>query len=241
MKRIWNYGTSTPVQRIGLIVLFIGVFSYLAWVFAGYHRGYDYTDIESWVYVIFDSDYFPRERDFIFFHLYIYLIPVGLLMTWGYKLLVKLKNWIMGENKKKSVNTEILHFKDNEAAFEMVCEYMDTDIAQDKPVIAISMQEMRRPSEPIMIKVAGEPPFYAHTATYYTEDHLIKKGDLLGVMPFTKTEHITSYMEGDERKHWLFLVVSELNPKFHTTKQMWSIKKDFLGEAAAREDFQNNR
>lgn len=31
-------------------------------------------------------------------------------------------------------------------------------------------------------------------------------------------------MKEDERKHWLFLAAFELNPKFHTTKQMWSIK-----------------
>lgn len=42
-------------------------------------------------------------------------------------------------------------------------------------------------------------------------------------------------MEGDERKHWLFLVISEINPKYHSKKKMWSIKTDFLREAVARE------
>ena len=137
--------------------------------------------------------------------------------------------------KERKNKIEVMHFKDNESAFEMVCKYMDTSIIQDKPVIAISTHDMKRPSEPIMIKVAGEPSFYAHIATHYTGDHLIKKGDLLGVMPFKKTEHITSYMENDERKQWLFLVISELNPRFNTTKQMWSIKKDFLRNAAVKE------
>ena len=45
---------------------------------------------------------------------------------------------------------------------------MNTDIVQDKPIIAISVQEMKRPSEPIMIKVAGDPPFLAHASTSYT-------------------------------------------------------------------------
>lgn len=151
-------------------------------------------------------------------------------MTCGYKLLVKLKKWVMVGNKKELVNDQILHFKDNEAAFDMACKFMDVNIVQDKPVIAISMQNMKKPSEPIMIKVAGDPSFFAHTATNYTGDHLIKKGDLIGVMPFKKTENITSYMEGDERKQWLFLVISEINPKYHTTKQMWSIKRDFLSK-----------
>lgn len=142
--------------------------------------------------------------------------------------------------KKKKNKIEVMHFKDNDAAFEMVCKFMDTDIAQDKPIVAISMQDMKRPSEPIMIKVAGDPPFYAHTATHYTGDHLIKKGDLLGVVPFEKTEYITSYMENDERKQWLFYVASELNPSFHSKKQMWSIRNNFLMKAAAQEKIQSH-
>lgn len=230
MRKIWKYCTSSPTQRVGLIILSIGLLSYLAWVFAEYRYGYDYRYIDRWVGVIFDPDYYPRNRDFLFFHLYLYLIPIGLLMTCGYKLLVKLKKWVMVGNKKELVNDQILHFKDNEAAFDMACKFMDVNIVQDKPVIAISMQNMKKPSEPIMIKVAGDPSFFAHTATNYTGDHLIKKGDLIGVMPFKKTENITSYMEGDERKQWLFLVISEINPKYHTTKQMWSIKRDFLSK-----------
>lgn len=228
IKIFWMKGTSQPVQRVGLIILAIGVMSCTLYsIQSPYH--YEIQDI------LLDPDYYPRYRDPIFYKLYVYFIPLGLLLSWGYSLLVKLKIWVMGGNKNKSTSMEVMHFKDNEAAFEMVSKYMDTSIIQDKPVVAISMQDMKKPSEPIMIKVAGDPPFYAHTATHYTGDHLIKKGDLLGVMPFTKTEHITSYMENDERKQWLFLVVSELNPKFHMGKKMWSIKQNFIVEAAARE------
>lgn len=35
----------------------------------------------------------------------------------------------------------------------MCSKYMNTDIVQDKPIIAISVQEMKRPSEPIMINM----------------------------------------------------------------------------------------
>ncbi len=155
-------------------------------------------------------------------------------MIWVLKIYFSVK-----KNKKNKM--EILHFKDNEAAFEMISKFMDTSIIKDKPVVAISMQDMKRPSEPIMIKVPGEPPFYAHTATHFTNDHLIKKGDLLGVMPYTKTEHLTSYMENDERKQWLFVVISELNPSFHLKKEMWSIKNDFLKKAADIEKEQQQK
>lgn len=157
-----------------------------------------------------------------------------IFLVWIFKIYLNVKN-------EKKPRMEIMPFKDNEAAFEMSSKYMDTDIIQDKPIIAISLQDMKKPSEPIRIKVAGEPPFHALTGTYYTGDHLIKKGDLLGVIPFKKTEHITSYMEGDERKQWLFLVISELNPKYHMTKKMWSIKNNFIQDAAAREAEQSDK
>ena len=154
--------------------------------------------------------------------IFILIVFVGLLL---FKM--SLGKPPVRKNKTKE-DVEILYFKDNEAALEMSSKFMDTDIVLDKPVIAISVQDMKNKSEPIMIKVAGTPPFYAYASTSYTGDHLIKKGDLLGVIPFKKTEHLTSYMEGDERKHWLFIVISEINPKYHSKKQMWSVKKNFL-------------
>jgi len=232
MKKLWNYGTSTPFQRIGLIILSIGILSYLAWVFIGNHYGYDYTRLNVWLDVIFDSDYFPRKRDFIFFHLYLYLIPLGLLMTWGYSLLIKIKNWIIGEKKTKSTNTEILHFKENEAAFEMACKYMDTDIAIGKPMVALAVQSKIDENElnVIMIKVADTSPFHTYASTKFTFKHPIENGALLGIVPYERNED-GSY--SDDRKRWMFAVVSELNPRYHTTKQMWSIKKDFIKEAVA--------
>lgn len=168
----------------------------------------------------------------------IYILAIlGFIFIIFLAWVLKIYSTVKKEMKNK---IEVMHFKDNDAAFEMVCNFMDTDIVQDKPVIAISMQDMKRPSEPIMIKVAGDPPFHAHTATHYTGDHLIKKGDLLGVVPFEKTEYVTSYMEDDERKQWLFYVTSELNPSFHSKKQMWSIKKNFLMEAVAREKMESH-
>lgn len=234
MKELWDYGTSTPIQRIGLIILTIGMLSYLTWIFTGYHHGYDYTDLAPWVNVIFDSDYFPKKRDFIFFHFYLYLIPLGLLMTWGYSLLTKLKNWIIGGNKTKSTNTEILHFKENEAAFEMACKYMNTDIAIGKPMVALAVQSKIDANElnVIMIKVADTSPFHTYASTKFTFKHPIKNGALLGIVPYERNEE-GSY--SDDRKRWMFAVVSELNPRYHTTKQMWSIKKDFIKEAVAAE------
>jgi len=233
LKKIWAYGVSTPFQRMGLIILSIGILSYLTWVFTGNHYGYDYTYPDRWINVIFDPDYFPEKRNFVFFHLYLYLVPAGLLMTWGYRLLVKLKSWIMGENKKQPVNTDILYFKSSEAAFEMACKYMDTNIALGKPMVALAVQsKVEAGLNVIMIKVADTPAFHTYASTKFTLDYPIESGSLLGIVPYERNE------EGelsDERKRWLFAVVSELNPTYHSTKQMWSIKIDFIKEAVARE------
>lgn len=147
-----------------------------------------------------------------------------IFIAWIFKIYFSVK-----KNKNRNI-LEIMHFKSNEAAFEMSSKYMNTDIVKDRPVIALSVQKTHSPNKPIMIKVSGDPPFFAHASTAYVGEHIINDGDLLGVIPFKKAEHITSYMEDDERKQWLFLVVSELNPSYHNKKQMWSIKNNFVKE-----------
>ncbi|MDC5478930.1 hypothetical protein OHW97_01950 [Acinetobacter baumannii] len=129
---------------------------------------------------------------------------------------------------KRKDNINILAFNDNQSAFEYAIKYMDNSIVKDKPVLALSSQKILKPSESIMIKVAGDPPFFAHASTQFVGDYTINEGDLLAVIPIQKVENTTSYMKGDERKEWQFLIVSVVNPKYHTIKNMWSIKKDFL-------------
>lgn len=90
IRKIWSYGTSTPVQRIGVIILAIGLVSLFSWMFK---EGLDFEDI-------FNEYYFPEDRDSIFFHLYFYFIPLGLILSWGYQLLVIIKRWVIG---KKSI------------------------------------------------------------------------------------------------------------------------------------------
>lgn len=228
LKKIWNYGTSTPVQRIGLIISGIGILSYITWVFTGRHYGYYYTDPNLWIDVIFDSDYFPKKRDFVFFHLYLYFIPVGLIMTWGYKLLVRLKSWIMTGSKKKPSNAEVLHFKDNAAAFEMACEFMDTDIIHKKPVIALVSDLSNDGLEVITIKIADKHPFLTYASTRFTSNYPLQLNDLIAAIPYkTKDEN------GEDK--WIFVVSSKLNPRYHVKKQMWSIEIDFIKEATTRE------
>lgn len=89
LLNLWEYGTSAPLQRFGFIILSLGFLSFFSWIFK---REMNIDDI-------FNTYYFPDERDFIFFHLYLYFIPFGLLMTWGYKLLLYVKQWIFNGQK----------------------------------------------------------------------------------------------------------------------------------------------
>lgn len=164
-------------------------------------------------------------------------IVVGVLAIFGVIFLILLI-WIgkiySNVKQNKSDRSNIMDFRDNQAAFEMACT-LNTNIVKDKPIVAVSMQDMKKVGEPIMVKIAGEPPFYAHASTSYLGEHLIKNGDLLGVIPFKKAQHLTTYMQNDDRKEWLFLIISEINPRYHVVKQMWSIKHNFIEKAAINE------
>ncbi|MEG2566666.1 MAG: hypothetical protein RSA84_10715, partial [Acinetobacter sp.] len=121
MKRLWNYGTSTPIQRIGVIVLGVGLLSLFSWMIK---EDLSFEDL-------FNSYYLPGKRDSIFFHLFFYLIPLGFLMSWGYQVLIKLKEWIFNDKPKEvgqkreskqkqpyAPHQKNLHFKNNLAAFQ---------------------------------------------------------------------------------------------------------------------------
>lgn len=123
LKKIWNYGTSTPIQRVGVIILTIGLVSLISWMIK------EELDLED----IFNPYSFPRSRDSFFFHLYFYAIPLGLVMSWGYVFLIKTKQWIiMGyipkhssplkRKKTYSPPEKNLHFKNNTEAFEFATQ-----------------------------------------------------------------------------------------------------------------------
>lgn len=49
MKKLWEYGTAKPVQRLGVIILVIGLLSLISWMV---NRDLSFDDL-------FDSYYFP--------------------------------------------------------------------------------------------------------------------------------------------------------------------------------------
>lgn len=135
MKKLWSYGTSTPIQRVGVIILGLGLLSLFSWMIK------EDLGFES----LFNSYYLPGARDSIFFHLFFYLIPIGLLMSWGYQLLILLKEWVFNEkpraasqvSKPKEKQPYIphqknLHFKNNLTAFQFATKNYAANIQQGK-------------------------------------------------------------------------------------------------------------
>ena len=121
LKKIWGYGTKTPFQRVGVLILTLGLVSALSW----------FMESDMYYMDVIDPYYFPDYRDSYFYHLYLYLVPIGLLMSWGYDLLQKIKSWVAtGATPLKTKSTlapthstskqelKNLHFKDNLSAFQ---------------------------------------------------------------------------------------------------------------------------
>ncbi|MCM1957922.1 hypothetical protein NCZ17_00865 [Acinetobacter modestus] len=87
-KKFWIIGTTKPLQRIGIIFLLIGLVSFFAW-------DYENTVFRFSIYYGFYWSYrFPDRYDSWFYHLHVYLIPIGLMTSWGYPFLQKIKKWV---------------------------------------------------------------------------------------------------------------------------------------------------
>lgn len=128
MKKVWDYGTSTPIQRVGVIFLVIGLLSLFSWMIK---EDLSFDDL-------LESYYLPRSRDSFFFHLFFYFIPLGLLMSWGYQILLNIKRWILNGKIEKTITPkQKIYFKDNLAAFEFACSIYPATLDLNKVYFGI--------------------------------------------------------------------------------------------------------
>lgn len=220
MKKVWDYGTSTPVQRAGIIVLSLGLISLLAWVIK---EDLSFEDI-------FDSYHFPRYRDSFFFHLYFYLIPLGFLMSWGYRLLIKLKQWVFYKDTGKSVinsNEPILnkhlHFKDNTSAFEFASSISVADLSPQKINLGTVFEIMKSPHEkPFFIinlaNIKNKVVVGGFNDKYANSIHV---GDLV-YWAFVELVEYEIYPEIQAVGY----IIATVQPEFDPKSQKWILKKD---------------
>lgn len=229
MKKIWAYGTSTPIQRVGVIILAIGLLSLLSWI---YKNDMAFEDI-------FDSYYFPESRDSFFFHLYFYFIPVGLLMSWGYSLLVKIKSWIINGAEKKQPNKvqnanatprqpnkpklKNLHFKNNLAAFKYASENYKAVMTPNQISLGIIQDEfqLKDGSNCFLVQLADIGKTTLVSGFNDNFSNQLSKGNLI----------YWGFVEQVEDKDFPHIsaighVLATLSPELDPNNGKWVVKKD---------------
>lgn len=226
MKRLWDYGTSTPIQRVGVIILSIGLISLISWLIK--------ADID--IEYIFNENSLPRSRDSFFFHLYLYFIPLGFLMSWGYIFLLKTKYWVINgytqkkpeSQKSKPNDTPLqknLHFKNNNEAFKFAMNLYSTDytakqmyfgvvkditIVNNKYQFLVQLADQNR-----TVLVNGYNDKYANN---------ISKGNLVYWGYVDKTISNTLGIEAVGH------ILATLHPEYNPNNFRWSIKENLTNK-----------
>lgn len=96
MNKFWRYGTHLPIQRIGLIVLSIGIISFISWCID--------TKTVFWIdsFSGWDPYRYPEKYDPFFYKIHPVFIPIGIVLTWLYipvnKIMKLIKGWIFQNN-----------------------------------------------------------------------------------------------------------------------------------------------
>lgn len=231
MKRIWDYGTSTPVQRVGIIILVIGLLSLFSWMIK---EDISFDDL-------FEPYYLPGSRDSLFFHLFFYLIPLGLLMSWGYQILFEIKRWVFKGKKQKTIepadeakkeipkqrtNTNIpnqknLHFKNNLAAFKYASENyiatMDRNTMNIGIIQDIILQKDNNQAFLVQLANKGKTTLVAGFNDKYAEK--ITKGNLV-YWGFVDTAN------NDRDISAVGHVIATLHPELNPNNGKWVVKTD---------------
>lgn len=227
MRKIWDYGTSTPIQRIGIIVLSLGLVSLLAWVIK---EDLSFEDI-------FDSYHLPRHRDSFFFHLYFYLIPLGFLMSWGYQVLLKLKEWVLNgvseriepkiEAKKRQSNIPTkknLHFKNNLAAFKYASENYVACMLPGQMTLGIIQEvfQLKDGSYSFLVQLADKNKTTLTSGFNEKYATQIGKGNLVYWGFVEKVDQPKDYFQISAIGH----ILAILHPEFNPNDGKWSIKSN---------------
>ncbi len=183
---------------------------------------------------IFNPRYFPRSRDFIFFHLYMYFIPVGLLMTWGYQILVKIKQWIFNEKPepiiKKIENPykpspqplKNLHFKDNLEAFKFAYKNYIADLTVAKMNLGIVQEVINLDSgTQFLVQLANgsNTLFVIGFNDKYVNN--ISKGNLVY---WRCVEQLNK--ENPTLPQAIGHILATLHPEYDPKTNKWTVKKD---------------
>lgn len=226
MKRIWDYGTSKPIQRVGIIFLAIGLFSLFFWVAK---EDLSFSDL-------LDPYYLPRSSDSFLFHLFIYFIPLGLLMSWGYQILIKVKDWVLnGKPIKVDLKNKVkqrqpytppkknLHFKNNQAAFEFASSIYNPDLLIGRNFFGIVREKCNSENEPcfFIIELAGSPEHIFVTGINDKYSELVSIGNIIywGLNEnFGEKRLLDIQAKG--------YILATLSPEFNPNDKTWIVRNN---------------
>lgn len=229
MKKIWIYGTSEPFQRVGILILGVGLLSLFSWMIK--------EDLSFEEILEFEPYYLPRSRDSFFFHLFFYLIPLGLLMSWGYQILLKLKEWIFKEtpetadpqSKEKIKKTysppkQNLHFKNNLAAFQFAAKQYSVNMTAQHANIGIiqNIFQFEDGSKQFLVQLADIGKTTLVSGINDNHADKISKGNLV-YWGFIDRVEEPNFMHISAIGH----VLASLHPEYDPNKDKWVIKEDF--------------
>lgn len=216
MKKIWAYGTSTPLQRVGIIILGIGLISLISWMIK---EDLAFDDL-------FEPHYLPRSRDSFFFHLFFYLIPIGLLMSWGYQVLVKTQEWVFGKIKEedKPLAEQKLYFKDNIAAYDFASTIYPATLDLDTSYVGLIKDVILTTNERFQYTIELANTDTTIKVYGYNDDnsHSIRLGNLVlwhCEKPISNKNHLNIEALGT--------IIATLQPVFDPNHRTWLIQSNF--------------
>jgi hypothetical protein len=234
MKKIWAYSTSTPIQRVGVIFIIIGLFSLLSWVIK---EDLSFGDI-------FNTYYMPDKRDSFFYKLYYIFIPLGLLMSWGYSLILKVKRWVLTGSSSEKINSENsettpqainktspnlrnqknIHFQNNLEAFKYASQNYIANMNPKKLNIGIIQDVLTDPKTGVHFLVQLADKGKTTLVSGYNDKYVdhITKGNLV-FWGFVDKHEVHNPLRIEAVGHVIATIYPELNPN----NGKWTIKKDF--------------
>jgi hypothetical protein len=223
MKKLWIYSASTPIQRVGIISLLIGLALYISW---GISKGYDLIEY-------FDPYYFPSSSDSIFY-LSLYLIPFGLIFSVGYPFLLHVKYWILNGKLKPSSAHESsgkikaplkhkIHFKNNLLAFKFAVDIYTPSFENQKLSFGLIQKKilLNDQSVQFLVQLADTTKTTFVCGFNDKYGHEIQEGNLV-YWGFVESVQAVPPEHMEAIGH----IVAILNPEFDPNLSKWSVRKN---------------
>lgn len=139
-------------------------------------------------------------------------------------MLRNLINRIVGK-KTRGNSIQPLMFKDNQSAFDYACQYLDTKISADKPMLAI-VEPGPSGRQPIQLEsgrqrtvlrvCSDDGGFMVIADSAYDKGPRLKIGDLVAWLPFDYAEEVKGKVE-DPRSAMVGFILGTLEPVLTAT------------------------